>query len=331
VDAITTAAVAHPFSVAAPSLHRPQRAAPSLAAYKATKEAALAADEQVRKAELEARMAALNATGPTGPAGPACNATTTFYYVSDDANVDLSPCHQSLTELVVLSVDFAMIAPQIKHMVNLQLLKIYYTWNTFLPEELADLKQLTRLETYGTSFNGWHELEVLQRMPQLRHLVLSGASLWYLPYWLGKLRNLEHLDVSYNNIYEIGDEIGGLVKLQTLIAPFSFVQSVSPRINRLTHLHHLDLRDSYYLRLPATLAELNELESVQLEGSYYPCVPDAVRAMPVMANTHYFDYTLSCAAVPQPIGYAQTRNDACLWDAYYGFWYKAACDGTFVG
>jgi Leucine-rich repeat (LRR) protein len=315
------AVAALPSSVAAPSLHRPERAAPSLSAYKATRDAALAADKQVRKAKLEARMAALNATGPTGPA---CNATTTFYYMGYDANVDLSPCHQSLTELVILSVDFALIAPQIKHMVNLQLLKIYYTWNTFLPEELADLKQLTQLEVY-TGLMGWPA--VLQRMPQLRHLALSGASLYSLPPWLGKLRNLVYLDIAHNYIYEIGDEIGDLVNLENFIAPFSNVYNLSPRINRLTHLRHLDLRYSYYLRLPATLAELNELESVELEGSYYPCVPDAVRAMPVMADAHYFDNTPSCAAVPQPIGYAQTRNEACLWDAYYGFWYKAACDG----
>jgi hypothetical protein len=311
---------------APPSLHRPPRVAPSLASYKAVQDAALAADMEVRKAELEAHMSLLNVTEP---AGTYCSATTTSYYISNATSADLSLCYASLAELVVFNVDFALIAPQLKHLVNLQLLKVYFTWNTFLPEELADLKQLTHLEEHGAGLDGWPT--VLQRMPQLTHLALSGMSLHLLPPWLGKLRNLVHLALSYTYLYEIGDEIGDLIKLQTLLAPYSYVNSISPRINRLTNLRHLDLRGSYWLRLPAAFAELTLLESVQLqelEYSYFPCVPDAVRAMPIFANQSYFDDTPACEAVPRPIGYSQARNDACLWNGYYGFWYKAACDGT---
>jgi hypothetical protein len=142
------------------------------------------------------------------------------------------------------------------------------------------------------------------------------------------LRNLVHLDLSYNYIHEIGDEIGSLVNLQTLNATFSYVNSISPSIARLARLRTLALSYNYNMRLPAALAELTELETVNLEGSFFPCVPDAVRAMSLLANQTYFDYTRACEAVPQPIGYSQTRNDACLWNGYYGFWYKAACDGT---
>jgi hypothetical protein len=316
---------ANPATAVALSVYHPQSAAPSLASYRAVQGAALAADMEVRKAELVNEMTALNATGS---AGPHCNETTTVYYINSDESVDLSSCQESLTELIVMNADFTVIAPQIKHLVNLQVLKIYYTWNTFLSDELVNLKQLTRLEMYGTNPEGWPT--VLQRMPQLTHLTLSSASLYTLPPWMSKLRNLAHLDVSFSDIYEIGDKIGGLINLQTLVAPFSNVQSVSPSINRLTHLRVLDLRYSYWLRLPATLAGLGELESVQLEGSYFQCVPDAVRAMPIFANQSYFDYTPACEAVPRPIGYSQARNDACLWNGYYGFWYKAACDGTLV-
>jgi hypothetical protein len=337
---------------AAPSLHRPPRAAPSLASYKAAQDAALAADMEVRKAELAEEMTSMQPTrqpssqpsaqpsvqpsmqptrqpsslNATGSEGSTCNATTTFYYFDGDANVDLSPCYDSLKKLIVVNADFAPIGPQLKYMVNLQLLKTYYAWNAFLPDELADLKQLTHLVMQGTHLGAWPA--VLQRMPQLTHLVLSVASLYMWPTWLGKLRNLVHLDLSYNYLYDIGDDIGGLKSLQTLLASFSLVQSVSPSINRLSRLRALDLSNSYSLRLPATLAELNELESVQLEGSSFQCVPDAVRAMPLFANQTYFDETPACEAVPRPISYSQTRNDACLWNAYYGFWYKAACDGT---
>jgi hypothetical protein len=314
---------------AAPSLHRFPRAVPSLASYKADHDAALEADLKVRKMQRNTSMAALNVIESEATA---CNVTTAFYYVTSNTSADLSLCRASLTELVILGADFALIAPQLKHLVNLQVLKIYYAANALLPEELADLKHITRLEMHGTRLYAWPA--VLQRMPQLTNLTLSATRLYAtLPPWLGKLHNLVHLDLSHNYLFEIGDEVGDLVNLQALLAPFSYVNSVSPRINRLTHLRHLDLRGSYWLRLPAALAELQQLESVQLqelEYSFFPCVPDAVRAMPLLANQSYFNNTPACEAVPRPIGYSQTRNAACLWDAYYGFWYKAACDGTLV-
>jgi hypothetical protein len=303
-----------------------QRASPSLAAYKATRDEALAADMAIRSADLLEKMAALDGTGS---ARFACNATTTALYV-DDSNADLSPCLLTLTELVVAYVDLTNITSQIPHMLNLQQLKIYNTWNTVLPEELAALKQLTRLEVYSTNlFFTWPE--VLQRLPQLRHLVLFGTSLGQLPPWLGKLRNLVYLDVSYNYLYHIGDELGELVKLETFVAQYSSTNTLSAKINRLTNLRVLDLRSSSYsLRLPATLAELTQLESVLLDFNVFTCVPNAVRNMPLLADTHYFDSVFSCEEIPRPIGYSQKRNDACLWDAYYGFWYKAACDGTLL-
>jgi hypothetical protein len=171
---------------------------------------------------------------------------------------------------------------------------------------------------------------MLRRTPQLRHLVLNNVHLHQETPWLGKLRNLMHLDVSFSSIPGIWDEIGQLQKLETIVALYGQVYEVFPSIIRATRLRILDLRANYPLRLPASLAEMTGLESVLLEGSSFPCVPDAVRAMSILANQHYFDYTPSCEAIPQPIGYAQKRNEACLWDAYYGFWYKAACDGTLL-
>ena len=73
-------------------------------------------------------------------------------------------------------------------------------------------------------------------------------------------------------------------------------------------------------------AQVNR-QMVNLETLDDPGEADAVRAMPILADKHYFDYTPACEAIPRPIGYSQTRNDACLWDAYYGFWYKADCIG----
>jgi hypothetical protein len=274
------------------------------------------------KAEWKARMVA---RGALAADGPVCNVTTTFLSLGD-ATADLSPCRESLTELELHYVDFSLIAAQISQLSNLQSLAIYQSTNVQLPPELARLRRLTNLVVYFCELHEWPE--VLQRMPQLTHLTLQGTFYLYsLPPWLGKLRNLVFLDLSCNFLTVIGDEIGQLPKLESFTAIFTYAESLSPAIARLTRLRVLDMRISSYLRLPASLAQLTQLEVVDFLESRFQCVPDAVRAMPLLVNTHLFDYVRSCEAIPRPIGYSQTRNDACLWDAYYGFWYKAACDG----
>jgi Leucine-rich repeat (LRR) protein len=265
------------------------------------------------------------AGGVLDAGGPVCNVTTTFLSLGD-ATADLSPCRESVLELELHYVDFSLIAAQVSQLSNLQSLAIYHSTNVQLPPELARLRQLTSLETIFCELHEWPE--VLQRMPQLTHLTLKGSIfLFSLPPWLGKLRNLVSLDLSFNYLSEIGDEIGLLPKLESFTAIFTYAESLSSAIARLARLRVIDMSYSHYLRLPASLAQLTQLEVLNFRDSSFPCVPDVVRAMPILADTHYFDYVYACKAIPRPIGYSQTRNDACLWDAYYGFWYKAACDG----
>jgi hypothetical protein len=216
---------------------------------------------------------------------------------------------------------------------NLQSLRVVRSWNVQVPVEFEQMRRLTALEIEHCPLSEWPE--ILPRMPVLTHLSLTATLIYSLPPWLEQLHSLVYLNLSDNDITEIGDKISELKNLETLIVTESHVTTVSAAIGRLTHMHTLDLRGNPLLRLPASLASLTRLQVLSIQDSNFECVPDAVRAMPLLADAHYFDNTPSCEAAlwaeaQRLLCYSLMRSDACLRSEETGLWYKIACGELYV-
>jgi internalin A len=86
-------------------------------------------------------------------------------------------------------------------------------------------------------------LEV-EKLPNLRKLVLSSNNLKALPPEIGSLTNLEYLDASLNQLRQLPPQIGDLAHLESLYLDRNQLTGLPQEIRKLANLRYLDLREN---------------------------------------------------------------------------------------
>jgi hypothetical protein len=316
-------------------------------ALKGTLEAKRTADLEAMERDFKSRVAK--------QVQSVCDGNTTVLYMTAPANTtNFSNC-TSLTELVISSFNPAVLSALVPKLGGLRTLRLlsFNAPPTSLPENLDQLHNLRTLEVRMSSVQGDTMPEVLRRMTGLTSLTYNelGWSTFTVPGWLSELTQLTTLDLSNNRFYgdwpmavfqlrnlrdlsianaylwgAIPEEITTLGQLVQLDLSDNYNSDGPAFLGRLTSLQSLRLNNNYIGSIPSTWGHLVNLRTLELFGNQFNCLPELVRALPNIDNSWQLMRYPACPAVPLPLSFNQARNTACLWDPYYEFWYRAACD-----
>jgi hypothetical protein len=174
-----------------------------------------------------------------------------------------------------------------------------------VPDWLSELTQLTVLDLSFNPLNGEWPTPVFQ-LSNLRNLSVSACQLWRpIPEEITKLKDLVRLDLSDNNNFH------------------------SPAfLARLIHLQYLNVAGTGIYEIPSEWGDLVDVKTLALHGNKIRCLPQSVRLLPDLipwVADQVRGYPV-CSEAPLPLSFNLARNTACLWDPYYEFWYRAACD-----
>jgi hypothetical protein len=317
-------------------------------ALKATLEAKRKADLEAVEREFKSRVAK--------QVQSVCDQYTTVLYVTAPANnTNLANC-TSLRELVISSFNPAVVSALVPQLAGLQTLRLLSFGGTpiTLPENLDQLYNLRTLDVRMSYVQGDTMPEVLRRMTGLTSLTYNelGWSTFVVPGWLSELTQLTTLDLSRNRFYgdwpmpvfqlhnlrnltmsnaylwrAIPEEITNLKQLDRLDLSENYNGDSPAFLGRLTSLQHLRMNNNAIGSIPSTWGHLVNLRSLMLFGNQITCLPESVRSLPNIGSNLWqvLSYP-ACPDAPLPLSFNQARNTACLWDPYYEFWYRAACD-----
>jgi hypothetical protein len=288
-----------------------------------------------------------------------CDQNTTVLYLTDPSSTtNLANC-TSLRELVITTfnpeVVSSALVPQLAGLHTLRLFSFSNTANT-LPENLDQLRNLRTLEVCMSTVLGGADTmpEVLRRMTGLTSLTYTemGWRAFTVPGWLSELTQLTALDLSLNRFYDgwpmpvfklhnlrnltmnaaglstaMPEEITNLKQLERLDLSNNW-NTLSPAfLGRMTSLQHLRLVNNLIWSVPSAWGNLVNLRSLELFLNQITCLPQSVLSLPKLSLSLWqvLSYPV-CPDAPLPLSFNQARNTACLWDPYYEFWYRAACD-----
>jgi Leucine-rich repeat (LRR) protein len=280
--------------------------------------------------------------------------TTVLYLTAITDPTSLANC-TSLRELSIWNFDSAVVSALAPQLGDLKILHLFSVNAppTALPENLNQLRSLETLEVRMSSVQGDTMPEVLRRMTGLTSLTYTelGSSAFTVPGWLSELTQLTALDLSHNRFF--GDwpmSIFALHNLRDLSMNNANLSSAIPEeITKLKRLVQLDLSDNYnfdspaflgrlthlrYLRMhnnaisfvPSAWGSLVNLRSLGLFGNLITCLPQTMRELPYITSPEQDLNYPACPEVPLPLSFSHARSTACLWDANYKSWYRAACD-----
>lgn len=151
---------------------------------------------------------------------------------------------------------------------NLRSLSLRHCRLSSLPLSMG---QLPRLEVLNLGSNPELDevalLEVLQHLPQLRHLIVDSCALRYLPETISRLLPLRELNIHGNRLYELPASLWEMPHLQNLDASGNLIQN---------------------LRLPGEIQA--PLRRVELSVNLLDGIPGALLACPSLEKL-YLDYT----------------------------------------
>jgi hypothetical protein len=280
--------------------------------------------------------------------------TTVLYLTAIMDSTNLANC-TSLRELSIWNFDSEVLSALVPQLGGLRILHLFSVnaSPTTLPENLDQLRNLETLEVRMSYVQGGTMPQVQRRMTGLTSLTYTelGWSTFTVPGWLSELTQLTALDLSHNRFY--GDwpmSIFALHNLRDLSMSNANLSSAIPEeITKLKRLVQLDLSDNYnfdspaflgrlthlrYLRMnnnaisfvPSAWGSLVNLHSLMLYGNQVTCLPQAVRELPLITSPEQDLSYPACSEVPLPLSFSHARSTACLWDANYKSWYRAACD-----
>jgi hypothetical protein len=154
---------------------------------------------------------------------------------------------------------------------NLTLLNLFNVDLTYLPPEIGQLSQLTRLRSNHS------QLTILPaeigKLSQLQKLELNQSQLASLPAEIGQLSQLRVLDLSRNQLTALPVEIGQLSQLQKLELNQSQLASLPAEIGQLSQLQKLELNQSQLTSLPVEIGQLSELQTLYLNQNQLTSLP----------------------------------------------------------
>ena len=141
---------------------------------------------------------------------------------------------------------------------------------------------------------------------------------------------MQELNIAGTELTTLPVCIGGFKSLQRLLLSNTTALKVLPSaIGQLANLQVLDLRNGQLTTLPAELAQLTRLQFLYLEGNPLLCMPIDLATVVVprvqIVDVDLWQYPTDCTV--HPADFTQVRNDACLFSAELGLWYKSSCHG----
>ncbi len=146
-------------------------------------------------------------------------------------------------------------------------LNLYSQYNLFsyLPKEIENLVNLTKLEVYSCSL-----LELskeIKNLINLETLDIRRNKISILPKEIGNLRKLKELYLSQNEIGTLPKEIGNLINLTTLDLYRCELTELPEEIGNLTNLQNLNLRwNNNLMELPHEIINLRNLDRLDIYG-----------------------------------------------------------------
>ncbi|KAJ0478578.1 putative P-loop containing nucleoside triphosphate hydrolase, leucine-rich repeat domain superfamily [Helianthus annuus] len=107
-------------------------------------------------------------------------------------------------------------------------------------------------------------VDLLQKLPLLRVLCLSGYFISEVPETIGSLKHLRYLNLSRTLITCLPENVGNLYNLQSLILYRCNSLSMLPiNFSKLKNLRHLDIRDTPLLsKMPLGIGKLKSLQTL---------------------------------------------------------------------
>ncbi|KAJ0860465.1 putative virus X resistance protein-like, coiled-coil [Helianthus annuus] len=107
-------------------------------------------------------------------------------------------------------------------------------------------------------------VDLLQKLPLLRVLCLSGYFISEVPETIGSLKHLRYLNLSRTLITCLPENVGNLYNLQSLILYRCNSLSMLPiNFSKLKNLRHLDIRDTPLLsKIPLGIGKLKSLQTL---------------------------------------------------------------------
>ncbi len=156
---------------------------------------------------------------------------------------------------------------------------------TELPEELANLTQLTELSMAKTCCGMQPDWEPktdnkiqaipawISRLHNLRVLDFSRNAINEIPSNIGQLQQLEVLWMCSNNISYIPESIFELKRLKRLCFSFNQIEVIPPGLSKLTQLQYLGFQSNRLLCVPQEIVELECLSIVDLNKNSFSSFP----------------------------------------------------------
>ncbi|CAH1412414.1 unnamed protein product [Lactuca virosa] len=106
--------------------------------------------------------------------------------------------------------------------------------------------------------------DLLQELPLLRVLSLSGLSISQVPEVIGSMKHLRYLNLSDSKITHLPENVCNLYNLQTLIVSgCNSLEKLPNSFSKLKNLQHFDMRDTPDLKkMPLGIGELKSLQTL---------------------------------------------------------------------
>lgn len=136
-----------------------------------------------------------------------------------------------------------------------------------LPKILGTFHNLKYLFLTGNKLGGKDALAPLEKLTDLRHLVLNNNELTQFPQFVTELTKLKVLYLDHNKITKVPSAISNLTQLYTLSLAGNKISKLPDTISKLTHLVELDLRLNQLGSLPDVFETLKSLDIIDLSGN----------------------------------------------------------------
>lgn len=186
-----------------------------------------------------------------------------FFYVDlPDLPLSIMKQFTKLHTLYCCNTPFKKIPEALYHLPSLKAITLNQVQLTRIPDEIAQFKNLERLEIPENSITYYSPK--LKELPNLKELNIDSNGLTELPSIIFELSNLQTLSISSNHLLRIPDKITNLKKLKSLDMSFTGLSVVPDSIFELTQLQKLRLNGNKMQTLPKGLSKLKNLNKLSI-------------------------------------------------------------------
>jgi internalin A len=202
---------------------------------------------------------------------------------------------------------------------------------TFLPNELANLTQLRKIDLSGipleafpdwiTAYQSLEELiavrinleaipDSLAQLQSLQQLYLNSNQISAIPDSLAQLQSLQQLDLSSNQISAIPDSLAQLQSLQQLNLSSNQISAIPDSLAQLQSLQQLNLSSNQISAIPDSLAQLQSLQQLNLSSNQISAIPDSLAQLQSLQQLNLSSNQIS--AIPDSLAQLQSLQQLNL-------------------